>query len=240
MKLIKTLAVASAAAMLAGSVSAATFDFDDVPVDPNDGADSLTSTSGGVTVTILGALSPIPGAVGSSFDPTAVRRTVINQNVGLGVCGENLLGTSGCTGQPLVDSGEFILFAFSKAVTVEEISFFNNDQNDFADFWYGNSLDDMRYVYSTNLIEPPDRTQTIDNSSGLFSNVLFFGVSLRPQTQPNEEVAARNGNSSNERDQFRVTGLEVTPSVIPLPAAGWLLIAGVGGLAALKRKKRAA
>jgi hypothetical protein len=30
------------------------------------------------------------------------------------------------------------------------------------------------------------------------------------------------------------------PPVIPLPAAGWLLIAGVGGLAALKRKKRAA
>ena len=31
-----------------------------------------------------------------------------------------------------------------------------------------------------------------------------------------------------------------TPNVIPLPAAGWLLIAGLGGLAAVKRRKRAA
>lgn len=32
----------------------------------------------------------------------------------------------------------------------------------------------------------------------------------------------------------------VGASVIPLPAAGWLLIAGLGGLAAVKRRKRAA
>ena len=29
------------------------------------------------------------------------------------------------------------------------------------------------------------------------------------------------------------------PSPIPLPAAGWLLLLGVGGLAALKRRKTA-
>ncbi len=31
---------------------------------------------------------------------------------------------------------------------------------------------------------------------------------------------------------------ERPPNVIPLPAAGWLLIAGLGGLAAVGRKKR--
>ncbi|WP_370692982.1 VPLPA-CTERM sorting domain-containing protein [Pseudotabrizicola sp.] len=30
-----------------------------------------------------------------------------------------------------------------------------------------------------------------------------------------------------------------TPSPVPLPAAGWLMIAGLGGLAALRRRKRA-
>ncbi len=30
-----------------------------------------------------------------------------------------------------------------------------------------------------------------------------------------------------------------TPPVVPLPAAGWLMIAGLGGLAALKRRKKA-
>jgi hypothetical protein len=30
-----------------------------------------------------------------------------------------------------------------------------------------------------------------------------------------------------------------TPGVVPLPAAGWLLLAGVGGLVAMRRKKTA-
>jgi hypothetical protein len=38
----------------------------------------------------------------------------------------------------------------------------------------------------------------------------------------------------------RIDPTELPPPVIPLPAAGWLLIAGIGGLAALARKKRRA
>lgn len=34
--------------------------------------------------------------------------------------------------------------------------------------------------------------------------------------------------------------IDNTPEVIPLPAAGWLLLAGVGGLAAMRRRKTAA
>jgi hypothetical protein len=49
----------------------------------------------------------------------------------------------------------------------------------------------------------------------------------------------REGNSSLDTIKLRRDG-DTPPPVVPLPAAGWLLIAGVGGLAALKRKKRAA
>jgi hypothetical protein len=35
-------------------------------------------------------------------------------------------------------------------------------------------------------------------------------------------------------------GVTPTPNVIPLPAAGWLLLAGVGGLAAIRRRRKAA
>ncbi|MGI3213289.1 VPLPA-CTERM sorting domain-containing protein [Roseovarius tibetensis] len=34
--------------------------------------------------------------------------------------------------------------------------------------------------------------------------------------------------------------VEGDTTVVPLPAAGWLMLAGLGGLAALRRRKRAA
>jgi hypothetical protein len=42
---------------------------------------------------------------------------------------------------------------------------------------------------------------------------------------------------------FKITGITVEwdmPEVIPLPAAGWLLLGGIGGLAALRRRRKAA
>ncbi|MEM8580040.1 MAG: VPLPA-CTERM sorting domain-containing protein [Pseudomonadota bacterium] len=46
-----------------------------------------------------------------------------------------------------------------------------------------------------------------------------------------------NGGEFFFFDNFRVKSIDAT--VVPLPAAGWLLLAGVGGLAALKRRKKA-
>lgn len=231
----------------ASTGQAATFNFGNsgsFPVDNNDGQDTISSgvPIDGVTLTLYGSLSTVPGVVGSSFDATADRRTVINQNVGAGVCGDNLLGSLGCTGQPLVDSGELLIFGFSQAVTVNSLEVFNNDQNDFVDFWFGDALDDLTYQYSDNLIGPPNRTQVVDNSSGNFSDVLFFGVSLRPQA-----ASAGNGNGNggqgNQRDQFRVDGINFTAppiSTVPLPAGGALLFTGLVGICALRRRKKSA
>ncbi|WP_420876405.1 VPLPA-CTERM sorting domain-containing protein [Roseovarius tolerans] len=35
-------------------------------------------------------------------------------------------------------------------------------------------------------------------------------------------------------------GIYANISAVPLPAAGWLMIAGIGGLAALRRRRKAA
>ena len=44
------------------------------------------------------------------------------------------------------------------------------------------------------------------------------------------------GNSAGGLSHKTTIGGDLTP--IPLPAAGWLLMAGVGGLAAMRRRKK--
>jgi hypothetical protein len=39
---------------------------------------------------------------------------------------------------------------------------------------------------------------------------------------------------------YAFTVSNVAPSTVPLPAAGWLLVAGIGGIAAMRRRKSAA
>lgn len=46
------------------------------------------------------------------------------------------------------------------------------------------------------------------------------------------------GKHDDEDDGWTPTGPGPTPSEVPLPAAGWLMLAGLGGIAALKRRAR--
>jgi hypothetical protein len=57
-------------------------------------------------------------------------------------------------------------------------------------------------------------------------------------------TAFKFSNSNTTRHSYlKLKKMHVTydaPEVIPLPAAGWLLLGGLGGLAAMKRRRRAA
>ncbi|MDB5661592.1 MAG: sorting protein [Cypionkella sp.] len=63
------------------------------------------------------------------------------------------------------------------------------------------------------------------NFYNLLGNALFTDV---------EWVTFTNSGKGN----VRVDDIG-TPAAVPLPAAGWLMIAGLGGLAALRRKRKA-
>ncbi|MEL6952299.1 MAG: VPLPA-CTERM sorting domain-containing protein [Pseudomonadota bacterium] len=50
-------------------------------------------------------------------------------------------------------------------------------------------------------------------------------------------VDSLNGFFSNKRDDFTIASIEVAP--VPLPAAGFMLLAGLGGLYAMRRRQKA-
>ena len=63
-----------------------------------------------------------------------------------------------------------------------------------------------------------------------------FQLSVTADSQPNFFGAAGRWQSVGDGNADSGTGM----GVVPLPAAGWLLIGALGGLAALRRKRKAA
>ncbi|MFN7225534.1 MAG: VPLPA-CTERM sorting domain-containing protein [Paracoccaceae bacterium] len=92
----------------------------------------------------------------------------------------------------------------------------------------------------------------VDNGLFVWLNGTFLGGHLRPggveagefQLSLGDLAAGTNYLQILREDHGGVTGYSVLvtgePSPVPLPAAGWLLMAGVGGLAAMRRRRKAA
>jgi hypothetical protein len=77
----------------------------------------------------------------------------------------------------------------------------------------------------------------VDNGSGSFLQVAFDSP-VNPFDFNDGIVKRIAFGADGATDNFRLTSVEV--SAVPLPAAGWLLLAGVGGLVVLRRKRKAA
>jgi len=71
-------------------------------------------------------------------------------------------------------------------------------------------------------------TFQLSNLGGTLTLDSFLSVGLRFQS------------ANNEEGSDKLVGTPVDTPVIPLPAAGWLLIGGLAGLAAMKRGRKAA
>jgi hypothetical protein len=56
---------------------------------------------------------------------------------------------------------------------------------------------------------------------------------------PGNPGTTQKKNEFSHRDFYYTPGTVPPPSVIPLPAAGWLLLAGIGGLVGLRRRRKA-
>lgn len=107
---------------------------------------------------------------------------------------------------------EFLVFTFASAVKLSSILFGNVDGNDDWDLW-------------------------IDNGTG-FAQVAFDS-DLNPYLFNDAVVTSLRIGADGLNDNFRVKELNAVAAV-PLPAAGFLLIGALGGLAAMRRRKMAA
>lgn len=151
-----------------------------------------------------------------------VDAAVTVDNEGLGV--DN--GGGANPGSDDVDGRNFndiLLFSFDRAVDLFRIDFDNTDNNDDFVFF---AISDAFELAGSISVEFFDI-----GSDGSDEGFFNFGPAIAGTIFG---IGAVQNN-----DNFRVEGMTVEVSAVPLPAAGLMLLAGVGGLAAMRRRKKA-
>jgi hypothetical protein len=125
-------------------------------------------------------------------------------------------------------SNEFLKLAFNPAITLTKLQFTYASKNDDFHFytWNGSSWSESGPYEAC-----PNQNWTCGENGT--AHWYTFGT---PYTGSMFLVGARGAD-----DDWKLKGVKVEyqPSVVPLPAAGWMLLAGLGGIAALKRRKAA-
>ncbi len=168
---------------------------------------SYTFTDGPLSLTTTGHLLNSNGSIGA-------QKTIGQWSGGLGV-------KSGLFDQHYVDSNgadEVIKFVFNMAVKIERVWFTYVDRND--DFSFSVVAGSAVQQYFPNIDIVGLGTASYEFVGTHVSNVFGIG-------------AAGFG------DAFKVKAIKVSYDVapVPLPAAGWLLLVGLGGLALVGRRK---
>lgn len=135
----------------------------------------------------------------------------------------NGLGVDSGAGDPKLDasSNEMLVFAFSAPVIVTGVSFWNADQNDYVDLAFG-ALGALEIATGADDI----LTQSVNGflTSEMIS-AAAFGVGM---------------NTGSHSDQVRIASISYDLPAVPVPAAGVLLLGALGGLGALRLRRKSA
>lgn len=109
-------------------------------------------------------------------------------------------------------SNEFLKLSFSEHVSLAKLAFSYFGKNDkFRLYsWTGSGWDFEGNGYSA----------VTHLASGVYTGSMFLL------------------GATGDHDDWKFKGVKVDVSPVPLPAAGWMLLAGLGGLAAMKRRKK--
>lgn len=224
----RTLTAVVLVASAPEAVSAATIDFTGdagVAFSASGPAQAVATFSGGQTLTV----TPIPSGSelnrtdydGDDFNPDGLALTY--DGIGVGVQDDEVTNPS-----------EFLELVFSEVTTVTgiwvlDLFKFGADTEQTGDDFTESLL--VWFGGRDGALDAPDAvlmatSDAFQNGGWGFLSLDFTGTRLT--------LGAGSGNEVGDPD-FALAAVQV----VPLPAAGFLLLGGLGGLAALKRRKKA-
>jgi hypothetical protein len=193
-------------------------------------AAAALAISGTAQAVTISTGTVLPSAVGQQPEPTSQSAdAVVNVNVTGSIAGEYR------------DPFEGTMLAGSRFVSFRQGSITYAYEDDFGMFsmvWGSPDADNV-----LELFDDGDRVFTIGgddkallDTPGVVAGLGFLNVTISNVTF--DSAVLSTGENHFDHANVTRTAMAPTPAVVPLPAAGWMLIAGLGGLTLAARMSR--
>jgi hypothetical protein len=200
-------------------------------------ADTLNFTSGALTLAVSATQYVATSTVGDAVDTTTARKVSRTNGFGLYVdyWGDNDHRIDGYY-------NELVKFVFNRDVTINKVTFGSIKDGSSFDLFLGDALEFVRSAIVTPTVNFADAASAFAIGASE-DEWIYVCKEKRSSRTFRSKTTVRGCDCDKVLDYsaFKITSLEVSydvPSEVPLPAAGWMLLAGLGGIGALRARKR--